>query len=102
MQPGVEPVWVTQTAQVNPGLEKRILHGIGSVLVIAQDEPGGPEEPIGRADRQWRERIEISPLRPDHEVSLHRSTFGVLRPSGRSVQPGAGSSRFVPSSRVAG
>jgi hypothetical protein len=77
MQPGIEPVRVTQTADVEPGLEEGILHGIGGVLVVAEDEPGGPEEPIGRAGGQCREGIEISPLRPNHEVSLHRSTFGV-------------------------
>jgi hypothetical protein len=58
-------------------LEERILHGIGGVLVIAEDEPGRPEEPVSRAGGQCREGIEISPLRPNHEVSLHRSTFGV-------------------------
>ena len=77
MQPGVEPVRVTQTAHVEPGLEERVLHGIGGVLVIAEDEPGGPEEPIGPAGRQCREGIEIAPLRPNHEVSLHRSTSDV-------------------------
>jgi hypothetical protein len=77
MQPGIEPVRVTQTAYVEPGLEERILHGISGVLVVAEDEPGGPEQPIGRAGGQCGEGIQISPLRPNHEVSLHRSTFGV-------------------------
>jgi hypothetical protein len=77
MQPGIEPVRVTQTAYVEPGLEERILHRISGVLVIAEDEPGGPEEPVGRAGGQCREGIEVPPLRPNHEVSLHRSTFGV-------------------------
>jgi hypothetical protein len=77
MQPGIEPVRVTQTAYVEPGLEERILHGISGVLVVAEDEPGGPEEPVGRAGGQCREGIEIPPLRPNHEVSLHRSTLGV-------------------------
>jgi hypothetical protein len=58
-------------------LEKRLLHGIGGVLVVAEDEPGRPEEPIGRAGGQRREGIEVSPLRPNHEVSLHRSTSDV-------------------------
>ena len=52
MQPGIEPVGVTQAAYVEPGLEKRILHGIGGLLVIAEDEPGGPEKPIRRAGGQ--------------------------------------------------
>jgi hypothetical protein len=77
MQPGVEPVRVTETTQVEPRLEECILHGIGCVLVIAEDEPGGPEKPISPADRQCREGIEISAARPDHEVSLHRSTSDV-------------------------
>ena len=66
-----------ETTQVEPRLEECILHGIGCVLVIAEDEPGGPEKPISPADRQCREGIEISAARPDHEVSLHRSTSDV-------------------------
>src|SRR6186713_3016150 len=77
MQPGVEPVRVTQTAEVAPGQEERILNGIGGVLVIAEDEPGGPEESIRHPGRQCREGIEIAPLRPNHEVSLQRSTSDV-------------------------
>ena len=77
MQPGVEPVRVTQTAEVAPGLEESILDGISGLLVVAEDEPGGPEKPIGRARGQGREGVEIALLRPNHEVSLHRSALGV-------------------------
>ena len=52
MQPRVEPVGIVQAAQVEPRLEEGILDRIGRLLIVAQDQAGDGEQPIGPAGRQ--------------------------------------------------
>ena len=67
----IEPVRVTQAAQVEPRLEEGVLDGVGGLVVVAEDESGGREQAVGPAGRQRREGIDIARLRPDHQVTLH-------------------------------
>ena len=52
MQPGVEPLRIAKATHVEPRLEEGILDRIGRLLIVAQDQAGGGEQPIGPAGRQ--------------------------------------------------
>ena len=99
MEPGVEPLRIAQPAQVEPRLEEGVLDRIGGPLVVAQDEPRGGVQADGPADRQRGEGFEIASLRPDHQITLHRSTFLPATIRAASTWSGTRRCRIVPSWR---
>ena len=74
-QPGVEPIRITQAAEVLPGLDQRVLDGVLRSLGVAQDQAGNRKQATRAARRQRRERLQIAVPGSDHEVAFDRSTL---------------------------
>ena len=47
MEPGIEPVGITQSRQVAPGPDEGLLDRVAGQLRIPEDEAGGPVQPRG-------------------------------------------------------
>jgi hypothetical protein len=45
MQPGIELRRVAQRGQITPGPDECVLHGVGGLFGIPEDEPGGGIQP---------------------------------------------------------
>ena len=71
MQPGIEASRVPQRGQITPGPDQRVLDGVGGLLRIPKDEPGGGIQPGDRGACQLGEGVMIASPRSLHEVSLH-------------------------------
>ena len=71
MEPGVETVRIAERPDVEPRGDERVLDRILGPIVIADDEPGDPEQPLDRARSKFGEGVVIAFPGPEHEVSLH-------------------------------
>lgn len=71
MQPGIEPIRVADSPDVEPCGRERVLHGVARPIVVADDEPSGPVETRDRSGRERGERFVVAGLRLEDEVPLH-------------------------------
>ena len=81
MQPGIEAVRVPKRGQIAPGPDERVLHGVGGLVGVPEDEPGGGVEARDRGACQRGEGVMIAPPCSLHEVSLHVAPRHAARPS---------------------
>jgi succinyl-CoA synthetase beta subunit len=82
MQPGIEAIRVAERGQIAPGPDERVLHGVGGLFRIPEDQPGGGIQPGDRGACQLGEGVMIAVPRSLHEVSLHHAP---RRVAGRSA-----------------
>jgi len=73
IEPGVEPIWLSNGSDVQPCREERLLDRIRRIVVAAEDQPGGAMEPTNGARGEAREGVMISARCANDEVSLHRA-----------------------------
>ena len=83
MEPGVESVGIPDGADVQPCGHQGLLDGVGREVVTAQDQSGGPLQPVERIRGERRECVVVAVPGAEDEISLHR-TSGSWRPSGRA------------------
>ena len=69
-QPGVEPIGLADSANVEPRRDERVLEGIGRQLVVAQDQPREPVQPLARGRGELRECLAITGPRPEDEIEV--------------------------------
>ena len=70
VEPGLEPVGITETRQVAPGADEGLLDRVARELRVPEDEASGRVQPReGRIDER-REGVMIASLRPTDELSL--------------------------------
>ena len=62
MQPGVEPVAVTEAAEVPPGSDEGVLHGILGGIPIAEDPPRDRVQAMVCGGREVIEGLVIASL----------------------------------------
>jgi hypothetical protein len=75
VEPGVEPIRITQPADVSPGLDERLLGRVLRSVPIAQDQGGDRIQPSERTRGERGEGFMIALPRPSCEVSLHSVTL---------------------------
>ena len=71
--PGFEAIWVSQRRELAPDGDESALQGVLGEIVVAQDPRGKRVHPVAGHVDQRRERIAITVLCLDDEVSHHRS-----------------------------
>lgn len=71
MQPGVEPIEITQALQVAPGENQCLLDGVGGEIAVPEHELGDVEEPPDGVRGEARERLAIASSGPFHQLSPH-------------------------------
>ena len=71
MEPGLEPIVVTERPQVAPGQDERRLHGILGEVTVAEDPGRDRHAPIADRAGQGVEGLFVAQLRPVHELSVH-------------------------------
>ena len=76
MEPGVEPIGVTQPRQVAPGSDEGLLDRVAGQLRIPEDEAGGPVQPRDGPAGELGEGVMIALPRPVHESSLVHGRLG--------------------------
>jgi hypothetical protein len=64
VEPGIETVRFSQSGQVSPGSEERLLHDVSDQLAIAEDESGRSVEPWRGALDEHRKGVVIASLCP--------------------------------------
>ncbi len=74
VQPGIEAVRIAESAQVEPGVDQRILDRILGSTIVANDESGDGVESTDRRRRELREGVAIACSSPDDEVPIHLTT----------------------------
>ena len=79
MEPGVEPLGVTQPRQVVPSSDKRLLDRIAGQLRIPEDEAGGPVQPRDGPVGELGEGVMIAPPCSLDESSLVHDRSGTPR-----------------------
>jgi hypothetical protein len=70
MEPGIEPLGVTQPLEVAPGSDKRLLDRIAGQLRVPEDEAGGPVQPRAGIAGKRGEGVMIAATRSLDETSL--------------------------------
>lgn len=84
MEPGVEPIGVTQPRQVPPGSDECLLDRVAGQLRVPEDEAGGPVQPRdGRADELGK-GVMIAPPRSLDTASLVHGRLVFGTPSWRA------------------
>src|SRR4029079_34648 len=71
MQPGVEPVRVADGPDVEPGRDQRLLDRIDREAAAAEDKASRSMQAVERVGGQRRERVVVTRLCPQDEVSPH-------------------------------
>jgi hypothetical protein len=71
VEPRLEAVGIAQGAEVPPGTDEGVLHGILRGRGIAQDPPGDRVQAVIRAAHEVFEGLVIAPLRSGNELSDH-------------------------------
>jgi len=74
VEPGIEAVRIPQSAQVEPGVDQRVLDRILGSTIVANDEAGDGIEATDRRRRELREGVAIACSSPDDEVPIHLTT----------------------------
>jgi hypothetical protein len=74
VQPGIEAVRIAKSAEVEPGVDQRVLDRILGSTIVANDEPGDGVEAADRRHRELREGVAIACSSPDDEVPIHLTT----------------------------
>ena len=80
MEPGVEPVGVTQPRQVVPGPDERLLDRVAGQLRVAEDEAGDPVQPRDGIAGELGEGVMIALPRSLDESSLVHDRLGFGAP----------------------
>ena len=80
MEPGVEPVGITQPRQVVPGSDERLLDRVAGQLRVAEDEAGGPVQPRDGPAGELGEGVMIALPRSLDESSLVHGRLGCGAP----------------------
>lgn len=70
MEPGIEPLGVTQRRQVAPGSDQGILDRVSSELMVPEDEAGRLVQPRDGGAGKFGEGVMIAPLRSFHDTAL--------------------------------
>src|SRR6188472_4325804 len=70
MEPGVEPLRVTETGQITPGADERLLDRVARELRVAEDQPGGRVQPREPDIEERSEGLMIASLRSVDAGSL--------------------------------
>ena len=84
MEPGVEPIGVTQPRQVAPGSDQCLLDRVAGQLRIPEDEAGGPVQPRDGPADELREGVMIASPRSLDASSLVHGRLGFGTPSWRA------------------
>ena len=71
MEPGIETLAVTKTAQVPPGSDERILDRIFRGIPIAEDPSRDRVQPVVRGGREGIEGLVVAPLCAFDELGRH-------------------------------
>ena len=77
MEPGIEPVGVTQPRQVAPGSDERLLDRVAGQLRIPEDEAGGLVQPRDGPAGELGEGVMIASPRSLDESSLVHGRLGL-------------------------
>ena len=76
MEPGVEPLGVTQHPEVAPGSDERLLDRVAGQLRVTEDEAGGPVQPRAGIAGKHGEGVMIAATRSLDETSLVHGRLG--------------------------
>jgi len=79
MQPRIEAIRVSEAAEVLPGADQGVLHGVLCQLGLTEDEAGNRKQATRAARREHREGIEVAVPGANHEVSLDRTVHDCRR-----------------------
>ena len=99
MEPGVEPLGVTQHPKVAPGSDERLLDRVAGQLRVAEDEAGGPVQPRAGIAGKHGEGVMIAATRSLDETSLVHGRLGFGTP-GWSCSTGMASGSPIRFSRT--
>ena len=80
MQPGVEPVGISESRQLPPGADERLLDRVARELGVPENESGGSVQPREGWVDEPREGVGITPLRAIDELSLVHCRLDGSRP----------------------
>src|SRR5215471_198661 len=97
MEPGVEPVAVTKTAQVPPGPDERVLDGILRGIPIAEDPPRDRVQAVVCGGREGIECLVVASLRAFDEIGRHADSSVRRGRLPRSPSMAAGPRRILQS-----
>jgi hypothetical protein len=70
MEPGVEPIGLTQPGQIPPGSEECVLDSVACELRVPEDQSSGLVQPHDSSASELGEGVVIASLGPLHEQSL--------------------------------
>ena len=99
MEPGVEPIGVTQPRQVAPGSDEGLLDRVAGELRVPEDEAGGPVQPRDGPAGELGEGVMIALPRSLDESSLVHGRLGCRHDHGGRARQGMASGspiRFLP------
>ncbi len=71
MEPGFEPLRISERGQVAPCAQQRLLRRVLGAVMVTEDAVGEAIAPIDRGVDEGREGVAIASARPYHEVDLH-------------------------------
>jgi hypothetical protein len=67
-QPGFESVRLAHCPNVEPGREQCVLDGVGGELIVAEDQPSEPKQPVERGGDKCRECLVITVSGSEDEI----------------------------------
>ena len=77
VEPGIEPLGVTQPRQVAPGSDERLLDRVAGQLRVPEDEAGGLVQPRDGPAGEFGEGVMIAPPRSLDESTLVHGRLGI-------------------------
>ena len=72
MEPGVEPLGISQTPEVTPGSDQGVLNGVLGGIPVAEDPPRDRVQAVVCRNREGLEGLVVAPLRALDELGRHR------------------------------